>query len=117
MNLAESKYNIKYDNDQNGNFITEIQFAQPNGIDILNRSNLEKLDKSNFEIIAKSEEGVIYAIENIKNHDVLIEGHPLYANTIHCPNIGSEESRIFSRLLFWNLLNDEEKVKLPNNLL
>ena len=115
MQLAEQKYNIKYG--VNGeNYVTEMQFSHSDAVSS-EEENIDQLENAGFKVTGKSIDGLVFVVENKTNNDVLIAGHPILANIIRCPNVGSKEARIFARLLFCNLLNSRGQPKLPDNLL
>jgi gamma-glutamyl-gamma-aminobutyrate hydrolase PuuD len=118
MITAEKEYDVKYERDKSGNLITYIPSAHHNGVSSFDKVNLEKLDKDGFKVIGKSEDGIVYVTEMDKSYDIMIEGHPeLLANVTKCKNSFPRGSVIFSRLLFWDLINGHLKDKLPKNLL
>lgn len=118
MITAEKQYDIKYERDGKGNLITLIPSAHHNGVSSFDKANLDKLDKDGYKVIGKSEDGIVYITETDKSSDIMIEGHPeLLANVNKCKNSFPKEAVVFSRLLFWDLINGHLKDKLPKNLL
>ena len=118
MIKAEKKYGIKYDRNREEDLIVEVPFAHGNAVSSFDRINLDKLKSSDFNVVGLSEDRIIYVVENKKNGDILIQGHPeLIANTNHCGKSFADRNAIFGRLLFYNLLQNQLKSKLPNHLL
>ena len=118
MIKAEKKYGIKYDRNKEDDLIVEVPFAHENAVLSFNSINLDKLKNSDFDIVGFSEDKIVYVVENRKNGDILIQGHPeLVANIAHCGRSFHDRDVIFARLLFYNLLKNQLKIELSSNLL
>ncbi len=117
MMEAEKKYNVKYERNSKDDLIVGIPMAHNNAISSFDRDNLNRLKNSDFEVVGLSEDGIVYVVENKKNGDIMIQGHPeLVANVIRCNESFPYRDVIFSRLLFLNLLKNQSKIALPINI-